>query len=527
MKQPKKDAAVETKKRNDGFQNLLTGMGVSGKDKRLDTGYAPTLQLDQNTLRDMYRGDGFAKRIIDLPAHEMTRRGFEISGDPDGKVNAIFEEKNIHRAVRSLLKWSRLYGGSIGVMGLMDGGKLDEPLNEARIKSLEFMHTFGRHQVTWTTGDLYTDAMNPKFGLPMRYSVSPIQGSPFMVHETRVIRMDGLEVTDDVRAQNNGWGDSVIMPCYEQIRSLASVYANSELVVEDFVQAVLSIKNLTEMLAGGQEKVIRDRLDILDLSRHVLNTMLIDADAETYTKHASSISGLPDLMDRFAQALSAVTGMPQTLLMGRSPAGLNATGDSDMRNWYDKIHSEQEDILSPVYERLAYLVFLSMGNEPEGWKINFRPLWEPTDKENADMRKVIADTDSVYLQSGVLDPNEVRNSRFGGNRFGMDIALEMSEAPGMDEPEEEELPPDKMDARKSHVKELLFSQSKFPTAQMASAWAKENGFPVPQPPDERDGFWRIKQRGADDFEEGTLRIAKLKGGVQAVTGKPKSGSRNG
>lgn len=406
--------------RKDGWMNLLTGFGVQGLDKRKDTKFQGNEVLSETQLRELYQGDGIVRRIVDLPAREMMRRGFTLKGDKDNKVRGIFQERGIHKKVTDMIRWARLFGGSVGVLGLEDGGKLDQPVNEGAIRRLAFVHVFDRYRATWTSTDLYSDPNNEKFGQPQFYNISPVNGTQFRVHESRVIKLDGLPVPDLGRAQNQGWGDNVVQSCFEQIRALGSVYGAAEAVMEDFVQPVLGIKNLGEMIATGREAEIRTRLDLMDVTRHVLNTLLIDADLETYTKVASSVAGLPDLIDRFSQWLSAVSAMPQTLLMGRSAAGMNATGEGDQTNFYDDIRSEQEDKLSPIYETLCRYAFLSKevgGQEPEDWSIEWNPLWEPTEAEVATKRKAEAEEMDIYVQMGALDPNEVRESEAFKERF--------------------------------------------------------------------------------------------------------------
>ena len=422
--QQRRDNA-DKKMRTDAWANLLTGVGVRGIDRRADTSYNPTKRLTEGVLRDIYRGDGFARKIVDLPAKEMMRNGFTIQGDPEGLVQARFQEIGIHKAVLKTLKWSRLFGGGLGVLGLKDGLDLWKPLNERGLQSIEFMHVFDRYRVQWTTADLYDDPMNPKFGKPKIYTVSPIGvGKTFRVHETRTVIIDGLEVADQDRQSNQGWGDTYIQPAFDQLRQFAAVYGGAELIIEDFIQAVLSIKNLQDMLTTPEgTELVKKRLEMMDLSRHILHIKLLDAEGEQYKKESSSVAGLSDLMDRFAFSLSGVTGIPATKLLGRSPAGMNATGESDIRNWYDDLSAEQEAILSPVYERLCYLQFISKtggfgGKEPESWTIEWNPLYQLTEKEQAELYKATAEGDRAYIDAGVLDPAEVHDQRFLGSGFG-------------------------------------------------------------------------------------------------------------
>lgn len=404
--------AASTGPRADGWENIMTGLGVTGFDKRKNTEFKTSPILTPADLRDIYRGNGIGKRIVELPTREMMRPGFDIKGDEERKVQGIFEERGIHKQVANMIRWSRLFGGAIGVMGLQDGLLLDQPLNEKAIKKVEFLHVFDRDHVSWSGTDLYNDPRNPKYGRPKWYHVSPATtGRPFTVHESRVVILDGLPVDDTARIENQGWGDSALQSAFESLRAIGASMAGTEIVIDDFITAVLKIKNLGDLTAAGNWKYLKERLNYLDMSKHLLNTMLIDGTFEEYEKKASSVAGLPDLLDRFALALSADTGIPQTLLMGRSPAGLNATGDSDIRNWYDQIAQDQRDLLNPIYERLIRLTFLSKeygGKEPKDWEIVWRPLWQPTKKEQAETDKLESETLTNYADLGAISGEEVR-----------------------------------------------------------------------------------------------------------------------
>ena len=69
-------------------------------------------------------------------------------------------------------------------------------------------------------------------------------------------------------------------------------------------------------------------------------------------------------------------GSNRTRLLGQSPAGLSATGDSDTRNYYDMIAARQELDLRPQLERLDKLILRSAGVDPAALTFEFRPLWQ-------------------------------------------------------------------------------------------------------------------------------------------------------
>lgn len=420
--------------KTDGWQNLYTGLGIANRDKTQHTNFSGSVLLTEQELTDLYRGDGFAKRVVNLPADQMLREGFEVTEDDEDMIMAKLDELAAMKEIRKMLRWARLFGMGCIVMGIDDGkSDLAEPVDENSIRNVIFLRAFDRYRVTYTTADLYNDARDPNFGKVKVYNISPVSGVPFRCHHSRMLIVDGEDMPDLARVSNDGWGDSVIQSTYTQLRSMGSMYAGIEHIVDDFVQGTLSIQNLQELIASGQEAVILKRLQLIDMSRHLINTTLLD-ERETYEKHSSTVTGLPDLLDRYVQALSAVTGIPVTLLMGKSPAGLNATGDSDIRQWYDDIASKQIEVLKPPLEILIRYIFLSKegafkGREPENWSIKFNPLWQMSDTEKATIRKTVADADNVYLSNGVLTADEVAQSRFGGEEWSMDTELGFEREP--------------------------------------------------------------------------------------------------
>ena len=424
--------------RIDSWANVFTGLGTKGRDKRLSTIYQPDYILDENQLNALYRGDGIARRIVDLTVRELTRKGFKIEGDTDGIILKEFNSIGAMKAVRELLRWSRIHGGAIGVMGLDDSQDLEEPLNEEAFRRLRFITVFDRWRVRIATTDYYLDPNEEKYGKPKLYTVNPIitgtvgADTRFRVHESRVLRMDGEEVPLRVRQNNQGWGDSIYQACYERLRALGSVFAGVELIIEDFYQAIIKIDGLSQLIASGKSSLVTDRLQLLDMSKHIANIQILDEN-EDYSKHSTTVAGLPQLMDRFVLGLSAATSIPVTLLMGQSPAGLKATGESDIRNWYDAVSALQEDKLTPIVQRIVDLIMKGKDSPAKGIKgteenpvgaVEWVPLWQLTEEEEAKRRKSVAESDAIYINSGVLDPTEVANSRFGGEVYSAETVLD-------------------------------------------------------------------------------------------------------
>ncbi len=412
-------------KRLDGWMNVFTGAGVPGRDKRVATNFAAQQILPDAELSALYRGEGFAARVVDLPANDMVREWFKVEGDTDGAILGYLDDLKARGEFSRALKWSRLFGGGLIVMGLDDGQELDEELKEDNLQSISFLHTYDKGQAHRKS--FYTDQENPKFGQTEIYTITPNQGTPIEVHETRVLPFDGIDIPRRARSERNGWGDSVLQRVFTRLRGLADAYIGIEALINEFVIGVLTIDNLQDLIAGGQEDDVRKRLALIDLSRHTLRTILIDKEEE-YKRISAQAGGLHQLLNKLEQAMSAVSGIPVTLLFGQSPAGLKATGDSDIRFYYDSVAAQQEVRLRTPTERLVLLAQKAKkgptkGAELETWKVVFVPLWQPTEAQIVEMRGKQAETDERYINTGVLMPEEVSLSRFGGDEYSVETHI--------------------------------------------------------------------------------------------------------
>lgn len=414
----RKDSAEATMvTHGDNYVNAVTGIGQIATDKRQSTRFKASSVVTDPELTNLYRFSGLMKRVINLPASDMTRNGFKVNGDDKDVIPQKFEALGAQSAYKDALIWAGVYGGSVILMGIDDGRGMAEPVNINRISDVMYLQVFDRTMVQVDQATISNDPTSPHYGKARQYLIQPVTGgTPFTVHASRVIRFDGAKLPPSMVYRNKGWHDSIIQAIYEQMRQIGAVYDSSEFIVDDFIQAVLKIDNLQDMLLPSNAKLLKARLNALDMSKHVANTTLL-GDGESYEKHASSVAGLAELLDRFMMAVSSVRGIPVTLLFGRSPAGQNATGDADIRLWYDAVHSEQTVELQPRLDPLIRYCFAAAGGEPETWSVEFNPLWTMTSKEWAEVYELNAKGDDIGIANGSLDPAAVARYRFGGESY--------------------------------------------------------------------------------------------------------------
>jgi hypothetical protein len=188
------------------------------------------------------------------------------------------------------------------------------------------------------------------------------------------------------------------------------------------------------MIAAQGEDQVLTRMELMAYSRGILNVMLLDADNEQYTREATPLQGLPEILGLWLDRVSAAAEIPTSVLFGRTPGGMNATGKEDRALWYDTVADYQQQELGPQIEKLSKIMLSASeigGGEPETWSVVWLPLWAPTDAERTVTRLQQAQIDQIYAaMDGGLSGEEIIQSRFGGDEYSYDTHVD-GEARGL------------------------------------------------------------------------------------------------
>jgi phage-related protein (TIGR01555 family) len=482
--------------RLDGWSNPLTWPSTLAAKFAL-TRFRLGRDLTDQELEDLYVGDDFAARIVGAIPSAALRQGITIEGDPDGELAALVDELDVCGKVGEAWTWGRLYGGGAIVLGFADGPDAALPLDEEKIApdSLRFLLVVDKRDldpVSWVS-----DVTDPRFGEPELYRVTLTAGRAGyvdqpLVHASRVIRFGGVLTSRRRKDQRNGWDDSVLRRCWEILRDAGLNWQSAGNALSDLSQAVYGVKDMAKMIQAGQRERLQDLMGDMDLRRSASRAIMVDAEHERFEQVGkANISAVPPLLEQTWKRVAAAAEMPLTVLMGQSPAGLSATGESDTRGWYDTIQAERQRVAVPALTRLLRIIARSAqpkGVDPDEIWVSFPSLYQLTPAEESTLRNQQAQTDATYISAGVLLPQEVAISRFGRGTWSAETEVNADLREALRKAEEE--------AMKAEA-ERAAEDAKNPPApppQLAPFAgkdpAKDEGGDVPEPgaeePDEAD-----------------------------------------
>ncbi len=467
---------------SDKLVNFVANLGTE-RDKAAGSFYAPVLLTDEQLL-NAYRGAWFPRKVVDIPAKDATRRwrAWQASKAQIEKIEA--EEKRLQvkaRTMEALIK-ARLWGGAAIFIGT---GDIDtsKPLLPDRIKAggIKYLTVMSRRDLSATEQD--RDVMSPNYGKPKAYRLG---GSAIEIHPSRLVIFTGADIPDQDLASGNqfGWGDSVLQAVFEAIQQIDSTMANvASLIFEAKVDVIRIPDFMQGMNDKEYQKKLLERVRLAATAKGINGSLLLDKEEE-YDSKSANFGTLPDIIDRFLQNGCGAADIPATRMLSQSPAGMNSTGEADLRNYYDRIQSSQELDITPAMSVLdECLVRSALGSRPPEIHYVWNSLWQTTAKERADIGKTTAETIKTIGETKLFPPDALSKAAetlLVANSVmpGLESALEEFGSEVPDDGQEEEGGTTKLQDAAART---LYVSRKVLNAGAIIDWAKAQGFETTLP----------------------------------------------
>ena len=426
--------------RNDGvLVNAITGLGTK-KDKSEYFALRSPKQLSEAELEALYY-DPLCRRVIDIYAEaavteQPTIKLGEETEDYDGILKSFenyLEEIDFYAYIEEALKLQRIYGGAALFLVLDDGLEPSEPVVPERVRGIADLVPLSRREI------VPHDYNYLNYRKPELYRISTSKAvttendlNYLLVHNSRVLRLDGLYLPWRQRLLNEGWGQSYLQPFYEVWKRYRGATDGMATMLNEMDLFVHKIPGLASKVTAGNEKALKTRLEANALARSLYGGMALDTEEEV-SFASRSLGGAQEIFDRLTDDLVAAADMPKTLLFGTSPAGgLSESGKYEDKSWAASVERFQTHSLRQPLNQFFQLVMAmpegpTQGQVPEEWSVYFPPYYSESDSDKAELRSKVANTDKLYVEMGVLTAIEVRKARFSGTEYSIETALQEEE----------------------------------------------------------------------------------------------------
>lgn len=422
----------------DSLVNFVSGLGT-GRDKSASAQYVATPAKTNQELLAFYRSSWLAKKVVQIPAFDSFRkwRNWQASSDEitllEAEEKRLFFKQKLYEA-----RWkARLFGWC--AVYISDGTSNPElPLNPERIakNGIKFLNVMPSWHFVHDNLDWDKDPESATFGQPLFYRTSPqstangIMLPEIRIHPSRLVIFKGDPSPDNGEIGGVGLsqtfmqGESVLEGRYTAILNADSAAANVASLIYEAKTDIVRIPNLMENLrSSAYAERLMTRFTLAERGKGINGTLMLDKEEE-YTQKNVSLTGLDSLIDRFMQLSAGASDIPVTRLLGVSPGGLNATGEHDLRNYYDFVQALQENEITPAILTLdECLIRSALGSRPAEVHYVWASLWQVSDKERADIGKIGSGIIKELADTGLYPQEALANA-------GANFMVENSVLPG-------------------------------------------------------------------------------------------------
>ena len=393
----------------DAFSNPLFHLGFGSQSPLEATEYPLTRMTDNYALlNSLYRGNWVVQNVIGLMVDDMLREWYTVKGVPPDALTALdnLERRvGLRECLNEGLRWGRLYGGAAGLILIKGQDDLSQPLDLGMVYPGSFRGLYILDRWQGVTPNMGLTIERGK-EVPTSYSINDGNGHTVAnVHASRVIRFTGRDLPRIERQTEMYWGESELEALYNEVVAHDNVSANMAALTFQANVNTMEVKGMEQLLSMSSPAVQRRFWQVMQAQATLRSNfgMQLVEQGNKLTNTQYSFAGLRDVYESMCQNLCGASHYPMTKLFGRSPGGLNATGESDSRNYYEYVDSQREAKLRPVIEKLLPIMAMSAwGVVPDDMSIEFPPLWTPTARENAEIGKVKAEAVLAAFQANAL-----------------------------------------------------------------------------------------------------------------------------
>lgn len=378
----------------DSFQNLTARLGVGSDNLLSQSRYALNpVTRNRIQLEFAYRGSWIVRAACDIIAEDMTREGFlfekGVAPEDSDKMQSDMTELGVLGSLADAIKWARLYGGAVAYM-MIDGHKAEDPLDAEKLTQDQFkgLLVFDRYQLIPDTANPVKE-LGPDFGKAEFYQVTAYATGMAgqKIHYSRLIRFEGDPLPYWQRMAEMGWGASVLEALWDRLLAFDSTTVGASQMVYRAHLRVVMIEGLRAAIANAGKAMegVQAQLDYMRAAQTLEGMTVIDA-KDKFESQTFTFTGLSDMILQFGQQLSGALQIPLVRLFGQSPAGLNSTGESDLRTYYDGISTKQRRWKREFSRLIRVMHISSLGRSPsDDFDFKFAPLYELSEKEKGEI----------------------------------------------------------------------------------------------------------------------------------------------
>lgn len=310
------------------------------------------------------------------------------------KINQRFLELDINNICYNAIQTSLIYGG-VGIY--IDVGDEDKA-NELLLKS-EF---FKSQKILKSM-----KVVEPYLFSPQRLNVNNPLSDNFMkpdewyisgvgsIHASRLYTLIFFDVPNLLKPVYNCLGISLCQLMKDKVKSAETIRQCLTDLMLRFKTDIIKTPSLL-----GNPELLKDRIDLYNASKNNLGTLVL-SDQEEFINSVTAITGLDKIQSQAFENVASSARLPAVKLLGLTPSGFNATGEFDLKNYYDVIRGYQNTTIKPFIDKIIDILSLELGYSNIA-TFEFNPLEKINEFEKAQWKNSEIDAMIKMIDAGII-----------------------------------------------------------------------------------------------------------------------------
>ncbi len=403
--------------------NKLTGLGTeydsNATSQLIDTG-----KLSRCTLEKTFQF-WQCRKVCEYKPKMMTRAWGIVESEQELPKRAGRQLKKNMNKLKTMYRSGQItanqFGGAIYVRLIDDGRKLNEPVDEATIKSVEYSPLFEYDQVYPELRSYQIDVYDPEYYC-FTYAWGQNELSNQLIHKDRILRFRGAYLSPRQMKENCGWEESLITAFLQPLMQYLNANGYVSESVRSFEVLDLAINQFWEKIRDGKEEEIFTRLELVQKMLSSMRGLARDKEEDAQFL-SRQYRGVAEIMEQLRTEMIAASGLTRPQFYQEHPSGLAATGESERQAEANDLLAEQDMKWGEQIEKDLRYNAIALNLNPESVYWEWQSLFTPTPIEKADIALKTAQTDKLNIvDSKIYTEEEARESHYR-NKFNQEITL--------------------------------------------------------------------------------------------------------
>lgn len=359
---------------------------------------------------------GLIRACIQTTSDDMTRKWIELEGGDDTDSDKLNHLKDL---IDNKYHLREVFHKAFTTTGYMGGAFVYVKTEDAKTNlPLSFSELSAELQQGKTLKFIVVDPVNTS---PIAYNCTNPLEDDYMrpnrwwvlgneVHASRMLSLVDNEPPTLLKPCYNFLGIPQAQILWDYVCHFNECRVNaanllnkvSLLVVQTDMDAILSDPNGVAELDAKMNAIARYRNND--------SVFVCDKESEGVSNVQTTLAGCTDVVRQALEMVAAINRTPAVKLLGISPSGFNATGESDIRNYYDYIHSKQELHHDAIQKCIEAIQLVEYGFIDSSIGFNFVDLNVENEQQKALTAQTAINSLVQLLDRQVMSAEEARQA---------------------------------------------------------------------------------------------------------------------